>query len=119
MPTVCTLRLSRHMPQDMRLKYITREKGALTNILRCRVGVTTVEKKDKSIETLGQQYNIVEKSTVILATYVSKAIHYFLPSLVAIVRGIKSLMRIGFLYYNCLRFGLVLWLQDDFIPNTV
>ena len=51
--------------------------------------------------------------------FVSKAIHYFIPSLVAIVRGIKSLMRIGFLYYNCLGFGLVLWLQDDFIPNNV
>ena len=30
-----------------------------------------------------------------------------------------SLMRIGFLYDNCLGFGLVLWLQDDFILNTV
>ena len=39
--------------------------------------------------------------------HVSEAIHYFIPSLVAIVRGIKSLMRIGFLYYNCLGFGPV------------
>ena len=48
-----------------------------------------------------------------------KPFYHFIPSLVAIVRGIKSLMRIGFLYYNCLGFGLILWLQDDFIPNTV
>ena len=32
--------------------------------------------------------------------------YHFVSSLVAIVRGIKSLMRIGFLYYNCLGFGL-------------
>ena len=31
----------------------------------------------------------------------------------------NSLMRIEFMYYNCLGFGLVLWLQNDFIPNTV
>ena len=28
-------------------------------------------------------------------------------------------MRIGFLYYNCLGFDLFIWLQDDFILNTV
>ena len=72
MPTVCTVRLSRHMPQDMRLKYITREKDAFTNILRFRVGVTTVEEKDKSVETLGQQYNLVEKPIVILDTYINR-----------------------------------------------
>ena len=44
--------------------------------------------------------------------------YHFIPSLVAIVRGIKSLMRVGFLYYNCLGFGLA---SDytDIIPNTV
>ena len=72
MSIVCTVRLSRHMPQDMRLNYITREKDALTNILRCRVGVTTVEKRDKSVETLGQQYNVVKKPTVILDIYINR-----------------------------------------------
>ena len=49
-----------------------------------------------------------------------KPFYYFIPSLVAIVRGIYiSLMRIGFLYYNCLGFDLFIWLQDDFILNTV
>ena len=38
--------------------------------------------------------------------HVSKAIYYFILSLVAIGRGITSLMRIGFLYYNCLAFDL-------------
>ena len=44
--------------------------------------------------------------------------YHFIPSLVAIVRGIKSLMRIRFLYYNCLGFGLV---SDytDVVLNTV
>ena len=43
--------------------------------------------------------------------------YHFIPSLVAIVRGIKLLMRIGFLYYNCLGFDLA---SDytDIIPNT-
>ena len=36
----------------------------------------------------------------------SHLLRYCIPSLVAIVRGIKSLMRIGFLYYNCLGFDL-------------
>ena len=36
-----------------------------------------------------------------IRSHVSKAIYYFIPSLVAIVRGITSLMRIGlFLYYS-------------------
>ena len=38
---------------------------------------------------------------------VSKAIYYyFILSLAAIVRGITSLMRIGFMYYTCLGFDL-------------
>ena len=37
-----------------------------------------------------------------IRSHVLKAIYYFIPSLVAIVRGITSLMIIGFfLYYNC------------------
>ena len=44
--------------------------------------------------------------------------YHFIPSLVAIVRGIKLLMRIRFLYYNCLGFDLA---SDytDIILNTV
>ena len=44
--------------------------------------------------------------------------YHFIPSLVAIVRGIKLLMKIVFLYYNCLGFDLA---SDytDIIPNTV
>ena len=50
--------------------------------------------------------------------FVSKAIYYFIPSLVAIVRGITSLMRIGFfLYYNCDLICLSGY--TDIIPNTV
>ena len=49
---------------------------------------------------------------------VSEAIHYFIPSLVAIVRGIKSLMRIGFVHYNCLGFGLASD-YSDIVLNTV
>ena len=48
----------------------------------------------------------------------SKAIHYFIPSLVALGRGIYISLMIRFLYYNCLGFDLVLWLQH-IIPNTV
>ena len=50
--------------------------------------------------------------------FVSKAIHYFIPSLVAIVRGIYISLMIRFLYYNCLGFDLA---SDytDIIPNTV
>ena len=49
---------------------------------------------------------------------VSKAIHYFIPSLVAIVRGIYISLMIRFLYYNCLGFDLA---SDytDIIPNIV
>ena len=49
----------------------------------------------------------------------SKAIHYFIPSLVALGRGIYISLMIRFLYYNCLGFDLVLWLQHNIIPNTV
>ena len=48
-----------------------------------------------------------------------KAIHYFIPSLVALGRGIYISLMIRFLYYNCLGFDLVLWLQHNIIPNTV
>ena len=47
------------------------------------------------------------------------AIHYFIPSLVALGRGIYISLMIRFLYYNCLGFDLVLWLQHNIIPNTV
>ena len=64
---------------------------------------------------------VIEKS--ILKHFVlgidSKAIHYFIPSLVALGRGIYISLMIRFLYYNCLGFDLVLWLQHNIIPNTV
>ena len=52
-------------------------------------------------------------------TFVLGAIHYFIPSLVALGRGIYISLMIRFLYYNCLGFDLVLWLQHNIIPNTV
>ena len=50
-------------------------------------------------------------------TCVSKAIYYFIPSLMAIVRGIISLMRFA-PYCSCLGFGLA---SDytDVVLNTV
>ena len=57
--------------------------------------------------------------TRLIHTPDSKAIHYFIPSLVALGRGIYISLMIRFLYYNCLGFDLVLWLQHNIIPNTV
>ena len=39
---------------------------------------------------------------LITYTYVLGAIHYFIPSLVALGRGIYISLMIRFLYYNCL-----------------
>ena len=48
--------------------------------------------------------------------HVSRAIHYFIPILVALGRGIYISLMIRFLYYNCLGFDLVLWLQHISSP---
>ena len=51
-------------------------------------------------------------------SYVSRAIHYFIPSLVALGRGIKSTHENRVSVLNCLGFDLA---SDytDIIPNTV
>ena len=53
-----------------------------------------------------------------IRSHVSRAIHYFIPSLVALGRGIYISLMIRFLYYNCLDLDLA---SDytDIIPDTV